>query len=214
MAHPGPGRDTIRLPCCGLRRCQELGLREFVWVVASLSWRRGGRHRQAARRKSVHRSAKLASRCRFGALVYTVAPLWTGGATQECTQIGENGLSAPFWGTCVHCCDASFATRVASGGTSIPTTMACRRRPLAGPSRLVGKTGSARVAPPLGWHLRQGSNPHKSSMSLGTQGYTKDERAVHRAKAPSPWICSPDGPVTLLPFKVGRDRPDSGVESR
>ncbi len=199
---------------CGLRRCQELGLREFVWVVASLPWRRGGRHRQAARRKSVHRSAKLASRRRFGALVYTVAPLWTGGATQECTQIGENGLSAPFWGTCVHCCDASFATRVASGGTSIPTTMACRRRPLAGPSRLVGKTGSARVAPPLGWHLRQGSNPHKSSMSLGTQGYTKDERAVHRAKAPSPWICSPDGPVTLLPFKVGRDRPDSGVESR
>ena len=27
--------------------------------------------------------------------------------TQECTQIGENGLSAPFWGICVHCCDAA-----------------------------------------------------------------------------------------------------------
>ena len=26
---------------------------------------------------------------------------------KECTQIGENGLSAPFWGICVHCCDAS-----------------------------------------------------------------------------------------------------------
>ena len=24
--------------------------------------------------------------------------------TQECTQIGENGLSAPDWGVCVHCC--------------------------------------------------------------------------------------------------------------
>ena len=117
---------------CGLRRCQELGLREFVWVIASMPWRRGGRHRQAVRRKSVHRSAKPASRRRFGALVYTVAPLWTGEATQECTQIGENGLSAPFWDTCVHCCDASFATRVASGGTSTSTTMACRRRPLAG----------------------------------------------------------------------------------
>ena len=81
--------------------------------------------------------------------------------TQECTQIGGNGLSAPFWGTCVHCCDASFATRVASGGTSIPTTMACRRRPLAGPSRLVGKTDSERVAPLPGWHLRQGVNPHE-----------------------------------------------------
>ena len=132
---------------------------------------------------------------------------------QECTQIGENGLSAPFWGICVHCCDAvgrrgdagvytdrrkwplcavlghlctllrccgqtwgrrsvhkwenrasprrfgafvytvatrvaiRIATRAASGGTSASATTACRRRPLAGPSRLVGKTGSARVAP-------------------------------------------------------------------
>ena len=32
---------------------------------------------------------------------------------QECTQIGKNDLSAPFWGTCVHCCDASCdASRV------------------------------------------------------------------------------------------------------
>ena len=27
--------------------------------------------------------------------------------TQECTQIGQNGPSAPFRGICVHCCDAS-----------------------------------------------------------------------------------------------------------
>ncbi len=27
--------------------------------------------------------------------------------TQECTQIGGNGPSAPFWVICVHCCDAS-----------------------------------------------------------------------------------------------------------
>ena len=26
---------------------------------------------------------------------------------QECTQIGENGLSEPFWGIRVHCCDVS-----------------------------------------------------------------------------------------------------------
>ena len=50
---------------------------------------------------------KTAFRSHFGAFVYTVAPLWTGEGTQECTQIGENGLSEPFWGTCVHCCDAS-----------------------------------------------------------------------------------------------------------
>ena len=100
------------------------------------------------RRNSVHRSAKMASRRRFGAFVYTVAPwawvvgglgiaiVYTNGrigplgavlrrlctllrlarivratvGTQECTQIGQNGLSAPFWGVCVHCCDASHDT--------------------------------------------------------------------------------------------------------
>ena len=85
-----------------------MGLREFVWVggcVTALAAWWGVTARR--RRKSVHRSARLASRIRFGALVYTVAPLWTGEGTQECTQIGENGLSDPFWGTCVHCCAAS-----------------------------------------------------------------------------------------------------------
>ena len=159
--------------------------------------------------------------------------------TQECTQIGQNGLSAPFWGICVHCCAVGLgcgwpwdrnsvhkwedrasphrigafvytvATRKdrssdhgdtgvytngkigplgavlghlctllrresryesrrelpAPGGTSASTTMACRRRPLAGPSRLVGKTGSERVSPLPGWHLRQGVNPHEPPKS-------------------------------------------------
>ena len=134
-------------------------------------------------RKSVHRSAKLASRIRFEALVYTVAT-----RALRCELRRVVRAPQPPW---------------RAGGA-----------PLLVASPLVGKTGSARVAPPLGWHLRQGSNPHKSPMGLGAQGYTKDERAVHRAKAPSLWICSPDGPVTLLPFKVGRDQPDSGVESR
>ena len=134
-------------------------------------------------RRSVHRSAKLASRIHFEALVYTVAT-----RALRCELRRVVRAPQPPW---------------RAGGA-----------PLLVASLLVGKTGSARVAPPLGWHLRRGSNPHKSPMGLGAQGYTKDERAVHCAKAPSPWICSPDGPVTLLPFKVGRDRPDSGVESR
>ena len=134
-------------------------------------------------RRSVHRSAKTASRSRFGALVYTVAT-----RALRCELRRVVRAPQPPW---------------RAGGA-----------PLLVASLLVGKTDSARVAPPLGWHLRRGSNPHKSLMSLGTQGYTKDEKAVHRAKAPSPWICSPDGLVTLFPFKVGRDRPDSGVESR
>ena len=38
--------------------------------------------------------------------------------TQECTQIGENGLSAPFRGICVHCCDARLrrVARADGGG--------------------------------------------------------------------------------------------------
>ena len=89
-------------------------------------------------RRSVHRLARMASRRRFGAFVYTVA-------TRVAIRI---------------------ATRAASGGTSASTTTACRRRLLAGPSRLVGKTNSARVAPLPGWHLRQGVNPHEPPKSL------------------------------------------------
>ena len=84
-------------------------------------------------RRSVHKSVEMASRGRFGAFVYTVA-------TRVAIRI---------------------ATRAAPGGTSASTTTACRRRPLAGPSRLIGKTDSERVAPLPGWHLRRGVNPHE-----------------------------------------------------
>ena len=57
--------------------------------------------------RSAHRSAKMASRRRFGAFVYTVATLRAAVVTQECTQIGEDGLSEPFRGICVHCCAAA-----------------------------------------------------------------------------------------------------------
>ena len=74
-------------------------------------------------RRSVHRLAKTASRRRFGAFVYTVASRgsrerpW---GAPECTQIGENGLSTPFWGICVHCCDAGVA-RADGGGKGVYT---------------------------------------------------------------------------------------------
>ena len=60
----------------------------------------------------------------------------------------------------------TVATRAAPGGTSASATTACRWRLLAGPSRLVGKTGSERVAPLPGWHLRRGVNPHEPLKSL------------------------------------------------
>ena len=93
---------------------------------------------QTWRRNSVHRLPKTASRIRFGAFVYTVA-------TRVAIRI---------------------TTRAAPGGTSASTATACRRRPLAGPSRLVGKTGPERVTPLLGWHLRQGVNPRELPKSL------------------------------------------------
>ena len=89
-------------------------------------------------RRSVHRSAKTAPRRRFGAFVYTIV-------TRVAIRI---------------------ATRAATSGTSTSTAMAYRRRLLADPSRLLGKTDSERVAPLLGWHLRRGVNPHEPLKSL------------------------------------------------
>ena len=89
-------------------------------------------------RRSVHKSVEMAPRCRFGAFVYTVA-------SRVAIRI---------------------ATRAASGGTSASATMACRRRLLAGPSRLVRKTNSERAASLPGWHLRQDVNPHEPPKDL------------------------------------------------
>ena len=72
----------------------------------------------------------------------------------------------------------------ASGGTSASAATACRRRPLAGPSRLVGKTGSARVAPLPGWHLRRGANPHEPPKSPKIEGISSIARRSHAANRP------------------------------
>ena len=69
----------------------------------------------------------MASRGRFGAFVYTVAPRGSCEqmvGTQECTRIGENGLSTPFWGICVHCC----AVADSRGDAGVYTDW--RKRPL------------------------------------------------------------------------------------
>ena len=168
------------------------------WVVASPPRRRGP-HRQGDGRRSVHRSAKMAPRRRFGAFVYTIGPwAWVVGSL-GIAIVYTNGRIGPFRAglgrlcTLLRCCGQTWgrrsvhrlakmasprrfgafvytvatrvairiATRVAPGGTSVSATMACRRRLLAGPSRLVGKTGSERVAPLPGWHLRQDVNPHE-----------------------------------------------------
>ena len=115
-----------------------LRLREFVWVGGCVTARAAWASPPGRRRRSVHKSVEMASRRRFGAFVYTVA-------TRVAIRI---------------------ATRAAPGGTSASTATACRRHPLAGPSRLVGKTGPKRVAPLLGWRLRRGVNPHEPLKNL------------------------------------------------
>ena len=113
-------------------------------------------------RNSVHKWEDRASSRRIGTFVYTVVLLCC------CAVVDKRGDAGVYtdrskwpprsrFGAFVY----TVATRVAPGGTSASATMACRRPLLAGPSRSVGKTGSERVAPLPGWHLRQGVNPHE-----------------------------------------------------
>ena len=140
----------------GAQECTQIdqnGLSAPFWGICVHCWAVGLGCGWPWDRNSVHKWEDRASPRRFGAFVYTVEPWRRCGqarGSQECTQIGQNGLSAPFWGICVHYWAARVArvvTQAASGGMSTPTTMACRRRPLSvATSPLVGKTGSARQA--------------------------------------------------------------------
>ena len=50
--------------------------------------------------------------------------------TQECTQIGQNGPSEPFWGICVHCCAVGLGCEWPWDRNSVHKSvkMASRRR--------------------------------------------------------------------------------------
>ena len=135
-------------------------LREFVWVGGCVTAPAMWASPPGRRRRSVHKSVEMASRCRFGAFVYTVALLRCCGQPWGRRSVHKSAKMAS------RCRFGAFVYTVASGGTSASTTMACRRRLLAGPSRLIGKPGSERVAPLLGWHLRQDVNPHEPPKNL------------------------------------------------
>ena len=124
------------------------------------------------RRRSVHRSVEMASRSRFGAFVYTVATRgsserpWGRRSVHRSPRMASRRRFRAFVYTVATRVAIRIATRAVPGGTSASTATACRRRPLAGPSRSVGKTGSERVAPLPGRHLRRGVNPHEPPKSL------------------------------------------------
>ena len=84
------------LRSCLVKYTKSSRLHEFVWVVASPPWRRGPQVR-APWHHECHGAVDI-----VGPVVPPGAQAFVG--TQECTQIGENGLSEPFWCIRVHCC--------------------------------------------------------------------------------------------------------------
>ena len=108
-------------------------LREFVWVGGCVTTPATWASPPGQRRRSVHRLAKMASRCRSGALVYTVATRGSRELRCEPRRVARV-LQSPW----------------RAGG--VPSVAA---------SRLVGKTDPAPVAPPLAWRLRRDVNPHE-----------------------------------------------------
>ena len=87
--------------------------------------------------------------------------------TQECTQIGKNGLSGLFWGIRVHCCDSRGSRTRPGERRSVHKSakMASRHRFWSFVYTVATREGHARVTPPLGWRLCRGSNPHKPPRS-------------------------------------------------
>ena len=149
-----------------------LRLREFVWVGGCVTALATWASPPGRRRRSVHKSVEMAPRRRIGAFVYTVGLLrcceqpWGRRSVHKSAEMASRGRFGAFVYTVATRVAIRIATRAAPGGTSASTATACRRHPLAGPSRLVGKTGSERVAPLPGWHLRRGVNPHEPLKSL------------------------------------------------
>ena len=127
----------------------------------------------------------MASRSRFGAFVYTVAPLWTGVRTQECTQIGENGLSEPFRGICVHCCDVSCVGwhERPNNRHGVPVApLSVARLSLGRENRLCTSDAAAKLAFSLGCqHTQTPEEPLKGKVSSHTPAKAIHAHVTHHA---------------------------------
>ena len=117
------------------------------WVVALPLGRRGRHRRGDDAGVYTNRwkwplgsvSGRLCTLLRLARIVRTAV------GTQECTQIDGNGLSAPFRGICVHCCDASR-------DTNRDASCLCQVARAPQPPRRAG--GAPSLAPPA-WSGRQ-----------------------------------------------------------
>ena len=214
--HPGDVGLTARATTQECTQIGQNGLSAPFWGICVHCWAVGLGCGWPWDRNSVHKWEDRASPRRFGAFVYTVGLLRCCGQTwgrRSVHKSVEMAPSEPFWAfvyTVATRVTIRIATRVAPGGTSASATMACRRRLLAGPSRLVGKTGSERAAPLPGWHLGRGVNPHeplKSPLSQrrpeGSQRQPGKPAIVNSSRASTPvflwWAASESVTARTMP---------------
>ena len=141
-------------------------LRELVWVGGCVTalWR--GPHRQGGDtgvytdRLKWPLGAVSGHLCTLLQLARIVRATM---GTQECTQIGGNGLSAPFWGICVHCCDASRDTN---------RDASCLRQVARAPQP-PWRAGGASSLAPLAWSGRQAlSEWHRCQVGIFAKAST------------------------------------------
>ena len=188
--HPGDVGLTARATTQECTQIGQNGLSALFWGVCVHCWAVGLGCGWPWDRNSVHKSVKMAPWRRFGAFVYTVGLLrcceqpWGRRSVHRSVEMAPRGRFGAFVYTAATRVTIRIATRAASGGASASTAMACRRRPLSGPSRLVGKTDSERVAPLPGWHLGRGVNPHEPPKSPKIEGISSIARRSHAANRP------------------------------
>ena len=87
--------------------------------------------RRSLRRNSVHKCPKTAPRGHFRRSVYTPAsprPLAQPPASQQCTQMPQNGAERPFSPICVHSCVTTAARATGRGHRSIGIQAVLRGR--------------------------------------------------------------------------------------
>ncbi len=128
----GPVAPPGARPAVGTKECTQIGKNDLSEPFRGHSCTLLRRCGQTWGRRSVHRLAKTAPRHRSEAFVYTVATRGSRELGRESHRVAR--VPQPPWR--------------AGGAHSVAV------------SPLVGKTGSARVAPPLGWRLHRGINPH------------------------------------------------------
>ena len=88
-------------------------------------------HGRSQRRNSVHKCPKTAPRGHFRRSVYTPAsprPLAQPPASQQCTQMPQNGFERPFSPICVHSCVTTAARATGRGHRSIGIQAVLRGR--------------------------------------------------------------------------------------